>query len=137
MHEMSIAQNIIEIVQQHLPSEEVEVKSVKMKIGELAGIVIDSLEFCYSAMTKETKLEHAVLEIENIPIKISCNLCDTFSQLEFGMFICSHCGRATTAIQSRLLSEESGSEEAQAANQDHGQCARRRASRPRELYLQS
>jgi hydrogenase nickel incorporation protein HypA/HybF len=68
MHELSIAQSIVEIVQQHLPSDRIPVvKSVQMKVGHQAGIVPDSLEFCFGAVTEGTVAQGARLEIENVP----------------------------------------------------------------------
>ncbi len=46
MHELSVAQNIIEIIQQSVPrSEWNQVTAVRIKIGAVAGIVPDSLKF--------------------------------------------------------------------------------------------
>ena len=48
MHELSVAQNIVEIIQQHIPESELErVIAVRLKIGAAAGIVPDSLEFSF------------------------------------------------------------------------------------------
>ena len=67
MHELSIAQSIVEIVQQHLPSGQIQgVKSVKMKVGHQTGIVPDSLEFCFGAIAEGTVVQGARLEIENV-----------------------------------------------------------------------
>jgi hydrogenase nickel incorporation protein HypA/HybF len=66
MHELSIAQNIVEIVKQHLPPGQIQsVKSVKMKVGHQAGIVPESLEFCFEAVAEGTVIQGATLEIEN------------------------------------------------------------------------
>ena len=46
MHELSVAQSIIEIIQQHVPASELErVAAVRLKIGAAAGVVPESLEF--------------------------------------------------------------------------------------------
>ena len=58
MHELSIAQSIVDIVLQHLPREEgVSVRSVRLTLGAMAGVVPDSLEFCFGAITEGTPLE--------------------------------------------------------------------------------
>lgn len=93
MHEMSIAQNIVDIVREHVPpNREALVRSIKMKVGEFSGVVKESLEFCFTSLTYDTTLRQATLEIENVPIKASCNSCKQTSALEYGIFICPLCG---------------------------------------------
>jgi hydrogenase nickel incorporation protein HypA/HybF len=92
MHEMSIAQEVIEIVQQHLPPGDGLVpKSVKLRIGELAGVVPESLEFCFAALTRDTALRDASLLIERVPLIIECKSCGAQSPIEVGAFVCPSC----------------------------------------------
>lgn len=101
MHELSIAQNIIEIIHQHVPVNELEcVGAIRLKIGTVAGVVPDSLEFSFRAITTETPLRNAHLEIESIPFQIRCNLCNTTSSNEMGFSICESCGSRETTILS-------------------------------------
>ena len=67
MHELSIVQSIIGVVQDHLPAGEIRgVKSVKLKVGELAGIVSESLEFCFELAVEGTALHGAKLKIDRV-----------------------------------------------------------------------
>jgi hydrogenase nickel incorporation protein HypA/HybF len=93
MHEMSIAQQILEIVEQHLPEPvEGRVTAIKLRIGEMAGIVAESLEFCFSAIAEGTLLEGAALVIEQCPIVVRCKDCEAESRLDFMIFSCPSCG---------------------------------------------
>ncbi len=99
MHELSIAQNIVEIVEQQVsPADRGVVKKVKMKIGEMAGIVSDSLEFCFSAITADTFLKDARLHIDQIPFTINCNTCGVAAASAVGVVVCPQCGGADTTI---------------------------------------
>ena len=72
MHELSIAQSILEIIQQHISESDWErVEAVRLKIGAFAGVVPDSLEFSFQAITAETSLNHARLEIESTSLSYS------------------------------------------------------------------
>jgi hydrogenase nickel incorporation protein HypA/HybF len=103
MHELSIAQNIIDIVHQYVPENELEnVDKVCIKIGEVAGIVTDSLCFGYSALISDTPLKNSSLEIENIPFIISCSKCGSESTGNSGITVCSVCGSYDTKIISGL-----------------------------------
>ncbi len=92
MHELSIAQEIVNIVNQHLPEGETNsVRSVKVAIGKLSNVLTDSLEFCFEAITINTNLQGVKLEIQNIPLMVSCGGCKTESELNDTIFICPKC----------------------------------------------
>jgi hydrogenase nickel incorporation protein HypA/HybF len=103
MHELSIAQNIIEIVHQYVPENELEnVEKVCIKIGEVAGIVTESLRFGYSALISDTPLKNSSLEIENIPFIIKCSKCGNECNSNSGITVCNICGSSETKIISGL-----------------------------------
>lgn len=102
MHEMSVAQSIVEIVQQHLPpeNEKPSVKSVKVRIGEFSGVVPESLEFCFDLITESTPLHGARLEIEDVALMARCKTCEEISRLEYGTFACPTCGSSEIVMLS-------------------------------------
>lgn len=65
MHELSIAEGIIEIVERTANANQVQhVKTVRVSIGELAGVDIPSLEFAWQSVRKGGVAQNAELEIE-------------------------------------------------------------------------
>ena len=99
MHELSVAQSIVEIIQQHVPESEWErVSAVRLKIGAVAGIVPESLKFSFHAITADSRLRYATLEIESIPFRIHCTTCDTIGENEIGFALCGSCGSTDTKI---------------------------------------
>jgi len=92
MHEMSMAENILEIIGHYVPEhQQPQVRVVKMRVGELSNIVPESLEFCFGAITLGGPLEQAVLQIEKVPLTLSCNACNVRSTVKFGTFACPSC----------------------------------------------
>lgn len=92
MHEMSIAQNIIGIVEDISKEKQVKnVKKVIVKIGKLAAVVPDSLKFCYETLTIGTHLENSQLEINIIPIRCKCSNCGKEFEVESYFFACPFC----------------------------------------------
>jgi len=99
MHELSLAQSVVEIVQQYVPpGNHGGVKSVKMKIGELSGVVVDSLAFCFEAITSGTPLEGARLDVEHVPLRCRCKTCNRESDIHDNVFRCGVCGGADIEI---------------------------------------
>jgi Zn finger protein HypA/HybF involved in hydrogenase expression len=65
MHELSIAQSILDIVREYIPEpRSAEAQSIKVRLGGLSGVVPASLDFCFSAITNDTSLRQAKLNIE-------------------------------------------------------------------------
>lgn len=91
MHELSIAQEILNIVRSNLPSENSKLKSVKVKVGQLSGVLPDSLKFCFESILYQTEFDGAILEIINVPIKIRCLECGRESIIEEPIFNCPVC----------------------------------------------
>jgi hydrogenase nickel incorporation protein HypA/HybF len=75
MHELSVAHAVVSTVVDALPTPETRVLQVRLRIGELSGIVAQALEFAYDVAAQGTPLEDAALVIERSPIIIDCPSC--------------------------------------------------------------
>jgi hydrogenase nickel incorporation protein HypA/HybF len=99
VHELSIAQSILSIVESYVPESERDlVRSVKVRVGTQAGIVVDSLTFSFEAITVETPLAGAKLDVEVIPFTIRCRACGTTSHPDNGFLLCPACGSGDTEV---------------------------------------
>ncbi|NJB66556.1 hydrogenase nickel incorporation protein HypA/HybF [Desulfobaculum xiamenense] len=96
MHEMSIAQSLIGIIQEEMKKHELtKLRTVRVKYGKLAAIVPDSLQFAFEACVIGTPLEGATLEMELLPLKLKCGECGTLFSPEDPntLFVpCPKCG---------------------------------------------
>ncbi len=78
MHEMSIALEVVEQVERAAvdhPAGAGTVESVRLRVGELAGVVADALGFSFSLACEGTRLEGASLETESVPGRARCVPC--------------------------------------------------------------
>jgi hydrogenase nickel incorporation protein HypA/HybF len=92
MHELSVAQNIVEIIRQGIPEPGwKQVVAVRVKIGAVAGIVPDSLKFSFQAITAESALCNARLITEHIPFRVHCRTCNVTTENEDGFAMCNEC----------------------------------------------
>ncbi|MGK5086481.1 hydrogenase maturation nickel metallochaperone HypA [Bdellovibrionota bacterium FG-2] len=89
MHEVAIAQNIIEICQSHAGTHKVSI--VKLEIGDLSGVIADALEFCFEACAKGTKLEGATLIINRIKGAAKCPSCASSFEVAAVFDSCPNC----------------------------------------------
>jgi len=94
MHELSIAQHILEIISDQCHSSGYSrIESVHLRIGRASGIMSDALLFAFDAIKAESLAEGAVLHIEEIPVSGACNDCKgDFVVQEDYILACPHCG---------------------------------------------
>ena len=101
MHELSLAESIVDIIHRSVPEDELaEVRIVRMKVGALSGVVADSLDFCFTAISAQTPLAQARLEIEHIPFSVLCSACKKTFVNDIGYVVCPECGGVETTVVS-------------------------------------
>ncbi|MFI1205387.1 hydrogenase maturation nickel metallochaperone HypA (plasmid) [Streptomyces sp. BHT-5-2] len=77
MHEMSIALAVVDQVESAVrPAGATAVRSVRLEIGELAGVVPDALAFSFQLACEGTVLAGAELLTEPIQARARCGSCD-------------------------------------------------------------
>lgn len=93
MHELSLAQGIVDIVEQYVPpGQAAAVTTVKVHVGRLSSVVPDSLSFCFAAIVAGTALAGARLDIEEVPTACECTTCLEPFITETLDFVCPSCG---------------------------------------------
>jgi hydrogenase nickel incorporation protein HypA/HybF len=92
MHEMSIAQSLVEILHEEMARHHAKsLRSVRLHIGQLSAIVPDSLSFCFEVITSGTPLEGATLNMDMIPLMGRCRECKKSFEIENYVFECPLC----------------------------------------------
>jgi hydrogenase nickel incorporation protein HypA/HybF len=110
MHELSIASSIVETVTESAAAYPgARVKEVRLRVGALASIVEDSLQFCWGLATEDSPLAGAALVINVLPVIVHCDACDLDSELDgVQSFRCQRCGEIAADLrQGRELEIES------------------------------
>jgi hydrogenase nickel incorporation protein HypA/HybF len=65
MHELGIANSVIEAVQKEMARRPgAHLSKIGLRIGEFAGIDDSSLRFCFEVLVRDTELRAASLDIE-------------------------------------------------------------------------
>jgi len=92
MHELSIADNVIRIVQEQLKQHpSTRVKAVYLQVGVMSNVLADSLVFGFETLIQDTDLRGAQLIIREIPVTVRCRTCSCESQIEQFQFQCRQC----------------------------------------------
>ena len=99
MHELSIAQNIIQILNSTVEQNRLGlVDKIHLKIGLLCNVMIESLNFSYNSIVENTPLQNSTLEIEILPIKITCNDCGEINTTYDFIFFCPACNSSAISV---------------------------------------
>lgn len=92
MHEMSIAEGILDIAVDTMKQNEATViHSVQLDLGLMSGVEPDALHFCWDAVTKGSPAEGSRIDIHTIPITGQCLDCDTIFEVQNYTFLCPQC----------------------------------------------
>lgn len=93
MHELAITQSILDIAQK--AAEEhgaVQVKSVRIMLGEYSGVVPQCIQYYFDIVSKGTVAEGALLDIRRLPVVIHCSSCGQDSRIDRLHVACPLCG---------------------------------------------
>ena len=76
MHELSIAEELLRIIEKRASEEGIgSVEKIELRIGEYSGILPDSLQFAFEVLSKGKLTEGASVEVEMISPKFLCGKC--------------------------------------------------------------
>ena len=77
MHELAVAQSIVEVVEQRASEcQAARVKAVRLQVGEASGIVPGSLQFSFEILAADSPLlAGACLMIDTLPHRAYCRQC--------------------------------------------------------------
>ncbi len=93
MHEAGIAADLIETAARALEREpHGPVRRLLVRIGELAGVNPDALDFAFECLSRGTPVEGARLEVERVPLTVACDACGRATPVVDCVFRCGACG---------------------------------------------
>jgi hydrogenase nickel incorporation protein HypA/HybF len=106
MHELSIAQAIVDVSARNAGAS--RVTRVYVQIGHLRQVVPSALEFSFELCAHGTPIEGAQLEVEQIPVVVTCRRCGQPSEPDGFPLACRACGDLNvTVVQGEELLVES------------------------------
>lgn len=90
---MALTEKILNIVIREAEAHQAKkIKKIGILLGDLSGVVSDSMEMYFELISKGTMAEGAVLEFTREKARLYCNQCQTEYIKEPGDFLCPVCG---------------------------------------------
>ena len=92
MHELSIAESIVQIAEEAASRDGgARIRTVFVEIGSLAGVEVEALRFCWDAVTREGRAAGAGLDITETPGEAWCLECSQTVALRAVFEPCPRC----------------------------------------------
>lgn len=93
MHEVSLAQGILEILRRHAAEAGADgpVRRVKLRIGAYTQVDVPSLRTAFAAVADGTPAAGAELLVERVPVRLVCRDCGQESESPARGLVCQHC----------------------------------------------
>ncbi|HVN35845.1 MAG TPA: hydrogenase maturation nickel metallochaperone HypA [Casimicrobiaceae bacterium] len=99
MHEMALAQSVLEIVEQTAREHGARcVTGVRIEIGALSHVEAEALRFCFDIVMRGSVADGARLDIEATPGAAWCMPCAATVPLARVGEACPHCGSYQLAV---------------------------------------
>lgn len=93
MHELTLAQGIISLIEQQAAEAGfTQVRVVRLEIGAFGGVEEEALRFCFGAAARGTAAENAELDVVHLPGAAWCLECETTVSLAERFAPCPLCG---------------------------------------------
>lgn len=96
MHELSIAQSVVDIACRHADGQ--RITKVQLKVGHLRQVVPSALTFSFGLVAEGTPVEGAELQLDLVPAVGRCRECSRETELHDFPFQCEHCGHIDLQI---------------------------------------
>ena len=92
MHEFSITQSILGIALERAGEAEAgNITKINITIGDLSGIVEESVQFYFDFLSKDTIAAEASLVFEKVPTQLRCRECGKVFPPEDSTWVCPNC----------------------------------------------
>ncbi len=101
MHELAVCQELMSQVEQIAGREHAErVTLIRLSIGPLSGVEARLLHDAFPIAAAGTLAEHAVLQIDEQPVRVKCLSCGGESEARANRLVCGRCGDYRTQLLS-------------------------------------
>ena len=96
MHELALARSLVEMVDDYAAQNgDQPVRRIHVRLGQLSAMT-RALYFCFGSVSRGTRSEGAVLDIEEVPLTVRCRHCNEIKAPSGRYnFRCPDCGMPT------------------------------------------
>ena len=87
------------VLEQARRNDAKSVAVVKLRIGALAGVVMEALEFAWQALSEDTMAAGSRLDVEHVPVACYCAKCRQEFESGAYSYRCPQCGALSVELR--------------------------------------
>ena len=100
MHELSLAINLVEAVEEEAARHTGTVEAIHLRLGQLSGVVKEALCSGFEMAREGTALAATRLIVEEVPIVVWCAVCqEEQPAVSQQLFCCARCGTPASEVR--------------------------------------
>jgi len=93
MHELAVTESLLKTASEYADKNGAKkVLILNLVIGDLSGIIDDSVQFYWDMISADTICAGSVLKIEKQPARFICHSCQKEFTMDSELTPCPHCG---------------------------------------------
>ncbi len=97
MHEISMCESIYEIVDRTAAGRPVTV--IHLQVGQLGQVVPETLTYCWTVVSYQTRLAGSKLVVDTVPVTLRCLNCGSTTTLtDELLLLCTRCDGADVSV---------------------------------------
>jgi len=92
MHELAITQSVLNLALEYAQRAGAKrITHINLGVGEISGIVDESVQFYFDFVSKDTLAEGARISFRKLPARFRCRICGAEFPLREGDWTCPDC----------------------------------------------
>jgi hydrogenase nickel incorporation protein HypA/HybF len=92
MHEAGIVNNIIDMVKESIPPENISrLETIEIELGKMSNVLPEALEFCFHTYIEHSTFQNIRLKIKELNLNIYCKDCNNLFETPDFIFNCPKC----------------------------------------------
>jgi hydrogenase nickel incorporation protein HypA/HybF len=92
MHELSITQSMLDLALKHAEKAGAKrITYINLVVGEISGVVDQSVQFYFDLLSKDTLAEGGKLVISKQPARFRCKACGNEFRMQDRSWVCPAC----------------------------------------------
>ena len=99
MHELAITHNMLNIaLDEASAAQGSRITRINLVIGELSGVVSDSVQFYFNFLREDSAAKEATLDFRLVPAQLRCRDCQMDFNPRDSLWVCPNCHSTSVEI---------------------------------------
>ncbi|MCG5218647.1 hydrogenase maturation nickel metallochaperone HypA [Streptosporangium sp. KLBMP 9127] len=90
MHEIGMCEGLLDLIEQRAAGR--RITAVRLRVGARHAVVDEAFDQAFAVVADGTAVQDAVVDLEVVPVTVTCRTCERLSESLDVLAVCAHCG---------------------------------------------